>query len=459
MNQTSERVLTFLRKSIPRPFAFECYYNPNNNTYEFTMLDGDDANRHAEKNSVEKWHAEFSEAIGLDIKGFAREILSDFDTDGGRFAVNQQECFVTQWANVFLLDGDYMVEPFVKPVKKTFDQIDIDDGFIIGEEQPSFQVSRADKAGTSAFTTHRSFLGAYNYASKATAELHVTHGIHALDEEKPFVLLSYNENQVVCTLAPQKWRIDNVQHLPSRDKAGIRHTYVYDAFLLRNDTPDDVVNKFIVDCASGKAGFFELYAGDVLVASSQHTFGTVANVSGEKQAPTVNPADLRKINAFELYYQLQDLVPFMEAQDFVKRWYEDGASSIEAEVYGEYDDQGGTYWVINSVTVYDEKDNEVPFNFYSRGWVRFLIQHDDVIDFEIDVDKPFWVEIRGEDRLYGDEAKDALKDMLDDSYDDFYREDIYELPADWLSQRRSLKYLPFSSKFDENSVFYYVDKE
>lgn len=58
--------------------------------------------------------------------------------------------------------------------------------------------------------------------------------------------------------------------------------------------------------------------------------------------------------------EIDELEAFNMVKAFAHRWYGPNAHKVEIETYPESDDEGGSYYTIDAINVYDGEGSEVP---------------------------------------------------------------------------------------------------
>jgi hypothetical protein len=82
---------------------------------------------------------------------------------------------------------------------------------------------------------------------------------------------------------------------------------------------------------------------------------------------------LNRTQARKLAEEATQLADWLTIRDFALQCYGEEAATVEIETYGEYDDEGGTDYSINGITVYDHNGDELPINislsfFQTKAW-------------------------------------------------------------------------------------------
>ena len=93
--------------------------------------------------------------------------------------------------------------------------------------------------------------------------------------------------------------------------------------------------------------------------------------------------------------EAKKLSEWTTVRDFANQVYgENKAAKVEIETYGEYNDEGGTNYCINSIDVYDKDghrldvDYSLPF-FQSETWKRSIDEENDE-DFLCNYQEIYW---------------------------------------------------------------------
>jgi len=74
----------------------------------------------------------------------------------------------------------------------------------------------------------------------------------------------------------------------------------------------------------------------------------------------------------QLTEEYQALEDWTTIRDFCTQVYgRDKVIKVEVETYGEYNDEGGTYYRIESFTAYNAEDEELPFDLSLPFWRQF----------------------------------------------------------------------------------------